>query len=202
MQKNGTLPAAVGRLDARHGVPRVAMWVNLAASFVFLFFFRGWSTLAAVLSVALVISYVAGPVASVVLRRTAPERPRPLRVRGLGLFAALGFVCCTELLYWATWPLTAEVIVLMAVAMPVYLYYQAKAGWRDFARPLRGAAWLIAYLPTVAALSYVGSRAFGGRDWIPFGWDLLAVAVVGLGFHFWALRCGWRTPDLDDAAAP
>jgi hypothetical protein len=123
-------------------------------------------------------------------------------VRGLGLFAALGFVCCTELLYWATWPLTAEVIVLMAVAMPVYLYYQAKAGWRDFARPLRGAAWLIAYLPTVATLSYAGSRAFGGRDWIPFGWDLLAVAVVGLGFHFWALRCGWRTPDLDDAAAP
>jgi len=27
-----------------YGVPRVAMWFNLAASFVFLFFFRGWGT--------------------------------------------------------------------------------------------------------------------------------------------------------------
>ena len=31
-----------------------------------------------------------------------------------------------ELLYWAKWPLTGQIILLMVVALPVYFYYQAK----------------------------------------------------------------------------
>ena len=199
MQKNGTMPAVFGSVDKIYGVPRAAMWLNLAASFVFLFFFRGWGTLAAVLSVAIVITYLTGPIAAMTLRRTAPGLLRPLRIRGLSFFAAIAFISCTELMYWATWPLTAEVILLMATALPIYLYYQAKAGWRDFARHLRGAVWLIVFMPVVAALSYVGSSKFGGRDYIPFGWDLLVVAIVAFAFYLWALRSGWRTPDVEKA---
>src|SRR5690348_2673651 len=42
MERNGTLPAILGRVHPKWGVPRPAMWVNLAVSFMFLFFFRGW----------------------------------------------------------------------------------------------------------------------------------------------------------------
>ena len=56
-----------------YGVPRPAMWLNLAVSFLFLFFFRGWGTLAAVISVATIISYLTGPVSAMTLRRTAPN---------------------------------------------------------------------------------------------------------------------------------
>ncbi|RBD44454.1 amino acid transporter, partial [Xanthomonas oryzae pv. oryzae] len=41
MEKNGTMPAALGKLHPVWGVPRMAMFFNLAVSFVFLFFFRG-----------------------------------------------------------------------------------------------------------------------------------------------------------------
>jgi len=51
----------------------------------------------------------------------------PLRIAGLPFLAALAFILATELLYWATWPLTGEIILLMVVALPVYLYYQARA---------------------------------------------------------------------------
>jgi len=194
MQRNGTLPQVLGRLQPKYGVPRPAMWLNLAVSFLFLFFFRGWGKLAAVISVATIISYLAGPVSALVLRRTAPEVPRPLRLPGLEVIAALAFVFATELLYWAKWPLTGEVILLVVVALPIYFYYQAQAGWPDFARQARGAVWLVAYLPAIALASWAGSSRFGGRDYLRWGWDLAVVAALGLVFFTWGRRSGWRTP--------
>lgn len=199
MQRNGTMPKSFGSVHPVWGVPRVAMWFNLAVSYVFLFFFRGWGTLAAVISVATIISYLTGPISAMTLRRTAPDLHRPLRLPGLPLFACLAFVFSTELLYWAKWPLTGEIILLIVVALPVYFYYQAKIGWRDFARQLAGAWWLIAYLPSIALVSFLGSTNFGGRGYLPYGWDLIVVAVVALVFYAWGLRCGWRTPDVEAA---
>ncbi|TAL73119.1 MAG: APC family permease [Rhodanobacter sp.] len=199
MERNGTLPKILGTVHPKWGVPRAAMWVNLAVSFLFLFFFRGWGTLAAVISVATIISYLTGPVSAMTLRRTAPGLKRPLRLRGLPVLAAIGFVMSTELLYWAKWPLTGEIILLMVVALPVYLYYQAKDHWRDFRRQLNGAWWMIAYLPTIALLSWAGSTTFGGKGYLSYGWDLVVVAIVGFGFYLWGVKCGWRTPSVEAA---
>jgi amino acid transporter len=201
MQRNGTLPAFIGKLHPLYGIPRNAMYINLVIAFVFLFFFRGWGTLAAVISVATIISYLTGPVSAMTLRRTAPEMPRPLRLPGLPIIAGLAFVFSTELLFWAKWPLTGEIILLMVVALPVYFYYQAINGFQDFARNLRGAWWLILYLPSIAALSYFGSARFGGNGLIPFGWDLALAAVLGLVFYIWGARSGWRTPAVEAALA-
>ena len=71
MQRNGTMPKIFGTVHNVWGVPRAAMWFNLAVSYVFLFFFRGWGTLAAVISVATIISYLTGPVSAMTL---APYR--------------------------------------------------------------------------------------------------------------------------------
>jgi amino acid transporter len=197
MQKNGTMPAVFGRVHPRYGVPRAGMWFDLAVGFTFLFFFRGWGSLAAVISVATIISYMTGPVSAMSLRRTAPDVLRPLRLPAMGLVSCLGFVFATELMYWARWPLTGEVILLIVIALPIYFYYQAKAGWQGFGQQVAGAAWLIAYMPAVALLSFLGSTKFGGLGYLPYGWDLLVVAVVALGFYAWGVRCGWRTPDID-----
>ncbi|WP_266160476.1 APC family permease [Dyella silvatica] len=199
MERNGTLPKLLGRLHPKYGIPRPAMWLNLGVSFLFLFFFRGWGTLAAVISVATIISYLTGPVSAMTLRRTAPDMHRPLRVAGLPILAGFAFVLATELLFWARWPLTGEIILLMVVALPVYLYYQAMAGWHDFGRQLKGAWWLIVYLPTIALVSYAGSSTFGGHNYLPYGVDLAVVAVIGLVFYVWGVKSGWRTPSVEQA---
>ena len=196
MERNGTLPRIFGRIDPRWGVPRPAMWLNLAVSFLFLFFFRGWDSLAAVISVATIISYLTGPVSVMTLRRTAPELRRPFRLHGLPIIAGIAFIMSAELLYWAKWPLTGEIILLVVVALPVYFYYQAKSGWHDFGRQLKGAWWLVAYLVALAAVSKIGSSKFGGIGVIPYGWDLAVVAVIGLVFFLWGVRSGWRTPSV------
>ncbi|EEG10328.1 APC family permease [Pseudogulbenkiania ferrooxidans] len=204
MQKNGTMPALFGHIHPLYRIPRAAMWFNLAVSFMFLFFFRGWGTLAAVISVATVISYLTGPISAASLRRAAPDLPRPLRLAGLNLIAPFAFVCASLVLYWARWPLTGQIIFLIVAALPVYFWYQAKAGWPDFGREVKGALWMVLYLPALALLSYVGSTDFGGIGLLPYGVDMAVVALMALGFYAWGVNSGWRTRYLEqehDAAA-
>src|SRR6202165_1165697 len=157
MERSDTVPQVFGRVHPRFGIPRPAMWFNLVVSFIFLFFFRGWGKLAAVISVATVISYLTGPVSLMALRRAATDLHRPLRVPGLPLLAPAAFVLATLMLFWARWPHTGEIMLLLILPLPVYLYYQAKSGWHDFGRHLRGAWWMIAYLAAIVALSWAGS---------------------------------------------
>jgi amino acid transporter len=172
------------------------MWFNLLVAFAFLFFFRGWGKLAAVISVATIITYLVAPVSAAALRRTAPDLHRPLRIPALEVLAPVAFVLATLMLYWARWPHTGQIMLLLIVPMPVYLYYQAKSGWADFRRHLQGSYWLIAYLAAVVALSWAGSTQFEGRGYIGYGWDQLSVAVVALAFFYWGVRSGWPTPAL------
>jgi amino acid transporter len=198
MERNNTLPKMFGNVHPFYGVPRNAMWFNLGVSFIFMFFFRGWSSLAAVISVATVISYLTGPISLMALRRTAMDVERPLKLPLMGVIAPFAFVCASLVLYWAKWPLTGEIILLMVVALPVYFYYQAKSGWGGWGGDLKAAWWLVAYLPTMALLSILGSKQFGGMDVLPYGWDMLVVAVFALVFYFWGVNTGYRTRYLDE----
>src|ERR1700677_4585261 len=196
MERSGSLPRIFGRVHDRFGIPRPAMWFNLLVSFLFLFFFRGWGTLAEVISVATIITYLVVPVSVGVLRRTAPDLHRPLRMPALSILAPVAFVLATLMLYWARWPHTGQIMLLLILPMPIYLYSQAKGNWLDFGRHLKGAWWLIAYLAAIVALSWAGSKEFEGRGYIGYGWDQLCVAIVALCFFIWGLRSGWRTPAL------
>jgi amino acid transporter len=194
MERNGTVPEVLGRVHPKYGIPRPAMWFNLLVSFIFLFFFRGWGKLAAVISVATIITYLVVPISVIVLRRTAPNLHRPLRVPGLSVLAPMAFVLATLMLFWARWPHTGQIMLLLILPLPVYLYYQAKGNWRDFGRQLRASWWLLAYLIAITVLSWAGSKEFEGHDYIGYGWDQLCVAVTSLAFYFWGVRSGWRTP--------
>ncbi|WP_420330034.1 APC family permease [Paraburkholderia mimosarum] len=201
MERNGTMPGVFGTIHPVYGVPRAAMWFNLGVSFVFMFFFRGWGTLAAVISVATVISFLTGPVSVMALREHAADLPRPLRIPGMSIIAPFAFVCASLVLYWARWPLTGQIILLVVAALPVYLYYQSKAEWEGFLSELRSAWWMVGYLPAMALLSLFGGREFGGNGAIPDGWDLVAVIVVALVFYRWGVRSGLRTVYLQERAA-
>jgi amino acid transporter len=199
MSRNGSLPKLFTRLHDRYGIPRPAMWMNLVVSFLFLFFFRGWGTLAAVISVATIISYLTGPVSAMTLRRTAEKMHRPLRLKGMPVIAGVAFIAATELLYWAKWPLTGEVLLLILIALPVYLYFHLGAGGESLVPAVRGALWLLVYLPAVALVSWGGSTRFGGHGYLEWGWDLLVVGALGLVFYLWGVKSGWETPSVKQA---
>jgi amino acid transporter len=197
--RGGMLPAVFAKLHPITGAPRPALWFNFVVSFIFLAFFRGWSELAAVISVATVISFLMMPVCALSLRRVAPDLKRPIRLPGMRLLAPLGFVFASLLLYWARWPLTGKIILLLLVALPVYAFYQDRRGWGTFRRQLQAGWWFVAYLLGMALLSAIGSEKFGGLDIIPFGWDLAAVTLMALRVFWWGTQSAWRTPELVQA---
>ncbi|RDZ11451.1 amino acid:proton symporter [Priestia megaterium] len=190
MQQNGYLPKIFGTLHPLYNVPRPAMWLNLAACFLFLFLFRGWGVLAEVISVATLISYIMGPVALITLRKTASHFYRPFYLKGAPVIAPCGFVFASLTLYWARWPLTGEVIFIMAIGLPVYFYYQAKNKWVGFKKEFLTGAWMLIYLACMIFISYIGSEKFGGKNILPFGWDMLVIACVSLAFYYWGIKSG------------
>jgi len=103
----------------------------------------------------------------------------------------------TLLLYWSCWPKPGHLLLLIAAGLPVFLYYQHRAGWPEWRDQLRGSAWLLGYLLAVAALSWIGGREFNGLGLLSDrGWDELTVALTGLLFYYWAWRSSWPTPAL------
>ncbi|SDX75973.1 amino acid/polyamine/organocation transporter, APC superfamily [Pseudomonas syringae] len=201
MEKNNTMPKIFGSLHPIYDVPRPAMFFNLAVSFVFLFFFRGWGTLAAVISVAVVISFLTGPISLMSLRKSASDIPRPFKLKAMGLISPFAFICASLVLYWARWPLTGHVIFLVIAALPIFLYFQSKNGWQGFAKDLRAALWLVFYLPAMALLSYVGSDDFGGIGVLTSGWGMLVVALFATAFYYWGVSSGYRTEYLNESVA-
>ncbi|BCU80892.1 putative amino acid-proton symporter YbeC [Polycladomyces abyssicola] len=193
MKENGYMPGIFGSIHPLYGVPRAAMCFNLVISFVFLFFFRGWGSLAEVISVATLISYVTGPISVMALRRTGPHLNRPLKLKGMSFIAPIAFILASLILYWATWPLTGEVIFIMLLGLPIYFYYQAKAGWAGFAQQLKAGLWMIVYLAYMTSISYLGSDRFGGINMIPYGIDMVLIAVSSLLFYFWGIKSAWET---------
>jgi amino acid transporter len=199
MAHSKTLHPVFGRVHPRTGIPRPAMWFNLGVSFIFLFFFRGWGKLAAVISVATIVTYLVVPISVMSLRRTAPDLHRPLRLPFLRILAPVAFVLATLMLYWARWPHTGQIMLLLILPLPAYVYYQAQSGWSGFHRHMRSAWWLVAYLSSVALLSWAGSKEFEGHGYLAYGWDQLCVAAAALVFCYWGVKSGWRTPAVEAA---
>lgn len=196
MERNGFFPRVFGRVNGTVGVPRAAMWLNLAVSYFFLFMFRGWGTLAGVISVATLISYVTGPICVMVFRHLDEDSNHSFHIKGMPVIAPIAFISASMIYYWATWPLTGKVTLIILIGLPVYFYYQAKAHFEGFKRDLKAGTWLIVYLAFMLIMSWIGSSKFGGLNIIPFGYDFLVIAAFSIGFYIWGIKSGWLTEQL------
>ncbi|MFF7636725.1 APC family permease [Kitasatospora sp. NPDC008050] len=196
VQENGQLPSIFGRVDPKTGIPRPALLLNLFIAFLFLAVFRGWGSLAEIVSVATVISYITGPVAVMALRRLAPDLNRPVKLRAMPVIAPVAMVFGSLVLYWARWPLTGKVIFLMAAGLPIWAWYELRKPWAEIKPHLKAGVWVIGYLLVMAGISWAGSKDYGGHGYLPEGWDLLVVALIGLAFYAFGVRSAWANPSL------
>ena len=189
MADDGTMPAFFRRLHPRYGTPGAGLVVSFLVEVFFLLVTNaGYSQLISAVNVGFMVSYAIGPVAMVTLRSTAPDVERPFHLPAGRLVAPISFVLASLLLFWESWPLTGEVLGVLLAGAVVYGYYVVRG--EVSLESVRSGVWLLAYLVTMAGLSYLGDPQFGGIGVIPFGWDFLAVAVVSLVFFVWGVRRG------------
>ncbi len=199
MVQNEHMPKFLGKINERWGVPRIAMVVNMIISVLLVALFRSWGTLASVISTSTLIAYLTGPVTVTSLRKMAPNFKRPIRMRMLQFMAPLAFVLASLAAYWAMWPTTVKVIVVILLGLPFYFYFEWKTDWKKTKNQFAGSFWMIGYLIFISVMSYVGSAPFGGQNWIPYPLDFVVIIIVSLAFYRWGISSSMVSTDLHNA---
>ncbi|GGF65611.1 amino acid permease [Azorhizobium oxalatiphilum] len=186
LAENGLFPRLMVRLS-NLGVPLAALVFNCVLSSVS-FVLLPFGELVQLNSSAIVLSFIVGPIAVVALRALLPGAKRPLRLPAVNVIAAAAFIISTLVVYWSGWSTVWRLGVCLGVGLALFLVY-ARPRMRE-APDTREALWLVPYCLGTALLSYLGT--FGGIGLLPFGWDMVAVALFALRIFFWAI--GSRLP--------
>lgn len=183
MEQNGHIPKFLGKINETYNIPRVAIIFNAIISMIMVSIFRSWGTLASVISTATLVAYLTGPTTVIALRKMAPSMHRPFRANLLKVMAPLSFVLASLAIYWAMWPTTAEVILIIILGLPIYFFYEYKMNWKNTKKQIGGSLWIIIYLLVLALLSFIGSKEFKGMNFIHYPYDFLVITIVALAFY-------------------
>jgi amino acid transporter len=185
--RNHYIPRQFGVLS-RRGVPIVSIIFSfLVGCFMFLPF-PGWQQLVGFIIAATVIGYAAVPLALGAMRRQEPDHPRPFRLPAGEVLAVLAFIVANLVIYWSTWDVIWHVLVAMVLGL-VLLGIGHVVNPSELTPSLdwRGGSWLWPYFIGLGVLSYLGPEDFAGRGVIPFGWDILVVAVFSVAIYYYAM---------------
>ncbi|MEX6266310.1 APC family permease [Staphylococcus saprophyticus] len=183
MEQNGHIPKFLGKMNEKYMIPRVAIIFNAIISMVMVSLFRDWGTLASVISTATLVAYLTGPTTVISLRKMAPRMHRPFRANLLKFMAPFSFVMASLAIYWAMWPTTAEVILIIILGLPIYFFYEYKMNWKNTKKQIGGSLWIILYLIVLAFLSFIGSKEFKGMNWIHYPYDFIVIIIIALIFY-------------------
>ena len=189
------LPAWLGRLNQKYMIPRFAMIVNLLLAMLLVSLFRNWNLLATVIAAATLIAYLTGPVTVMSLRKIEPDLKRPFKPNYMKFLAPFAFVLTSLAIYWSMWPTTVQVIFVIALGLPVYIYYEIKYQHSNLKTQLLDAYWLIAYLIFISIISYIGSNGFGGINVIAYPWDFVVIIICSLAFYYWGIKSSMKKID-------
>ena len=184
MEQNGHIPKFLGKMNEKYMIPRVAIIFNAIISMVMVSLFRDWGTLASVISTATLVAYLTGPTTVISLRKMAPKMHRPFRANLLKFMAPFSFVMASLAIYWAMWPTTAEVILIIILGLPIYFFYEYKMNWKNTKKQIGGSLWIILYLIVLAFLSFIGSKEFKGMNWIVIIIIALIFYKIGTSSYF------------------
>nr|WP_259393951.1 APC family permease [Limosilactobacillus agrestis] len=197
MTLNRHIPKWLGKTDGIYGNPRLAYVTNLVIGSLLVTIFRDWSVLASVISTATLIAYLTGPVTAVSMRQLRPHYRRPVKSKLLPVIAPLAFILASLAIYWAMWPTTVEVIGVIIIGLPIYIYYDYKNGRTTIKQQLKSSSWMIVYLIFISIMSYIGSAGFKGQNYLPYPWDFVVIIMVSYLFYRWGINSKMlNSPDL------
>jgi amino acid transporter len=152
--------------------PVYCLWVNAIVGACFLMPFPTWTQLVDFLSSVVVFSYLAGPVALIILRQDFPNLERPFKVFNYKLIGYAGFACCSLMIYWSSLHNLIYLAVLASALIAIHSLFIDKNP-SGLARNIRTNFYVVAYLLTLLLIKYLRQI-----DSIIFPLDNLLVIIV------------------------
>ena len=191
MARNRYVPSGFGILSER-GVPIVSITFNFLVGCIVFLPFPGWQQLVGFITAGAVIGYATVPLAFGAMRRQVPDHPRPFRLPAGEVLAPIAFIAANLLIYWAGWTVIWKLLIAIALGFVLLAIAQA-TNRSEGSLEWRGASWLWPYLMGMAVISDLGT--FGdGAGVIPFGWDVVVVAVFSIAIYAIAMSV-YLTPE-------
>ena len=154
MAADGVLPDWFLRLS-KYKIPWIALIASWLLGALFMIPYSGWALMVSFISLTTVLTYIVGGSAVMVLRRTAPNMPRPFRLgsdRVAWIISAIAFISSFLIVYWAMFSSLwlASAFILVGVS----LYYMMVAPSRFGAKRAHGIAAGVAYWAVLGLTTY------------------------------------------------
>jgi amino acid transporter len=198
LSRNGYVPSMFEWTNERR-VP----WVGLLAAFItgcicFLPF-PSWQSLVGLITSASVLMYAGAPLSLGVFRKRLPDTERPFRLPMASVLCPVAFAISGLVILWTTWDTDWKLGVAILIGY-VILGVNRLFGLNE-QKPMldwRAASWLPVYLLGMGVIVYLSS--FGPRDNppLPFGWDMVAVAVFSIAIYYWAISVSLRKEQIEE----
>jgi amino acid transporter len=191
MSVNSELPKRFQQIN-KYGTPILALAACTALGLLFFFPAPSWYLFVGMVSIALTLSYVMGGPVLAVLRRTAPDFPRPVRLKAPTFWATLGYVASLLLIYFAGWFPLINLFTVVFFALPIYgAYTSVHGGWSPpGASRILSAVFTIGWVVTAVGGGWLAQvdQKQSDSGW-PFGvyFSLIAILVVGFMAALYAM---------------
>jgi len=183
MSVNRELPTAFQRIN-RYGTPILALTACTVFGLFFFFPAPSWYLFVGMVSIALTLSYVMGGPVLAVLRRTAPDFPRPVKLKAVNFWAISGYIASLLLIYFAGWFPLINLFTVVFFALPLYgVYTSVREGWsRPVPSRLLSAAFTIAWVVTATGGGWLATvdqkQAEGGWGFPVYFTAIVLIVVV------------------------
>ncbi|HET9128200.1 MAG TPA: APC family permease [Propionibacteriaceae bacterium] len=185
MGRTGGAPSALSRTTSR-GAPIVSLLVTFVVGLILFLPFPSWQQMVGFVSSATVLSFGAGPLAVVSLRRQIPDYRRPFRLRGLGVISFLGFLASNLIVFWTGWDTNWKLFVAVLLG---FVLLAIQMGTREHLRDevrhtFRHGAWVLPWLVGLALISWLDSMHVSS----PLLYGLTLLLSIGVYWMAFALR--------------
>src|SRR5215204_2288165 len=187
MGRNHYIPRPFGFLSER-GVPLVSIIFAFLIGCIMFFPFPGWAELVGFIVSATVLGYAAVPLAFGAMRRQEPDHPRPFKLPAGEVVAPIAFIVANLVIYWSGWDLYWKLLIAIVLGF-VLLGIGHLVNPSEMAPSLdwRGSSWYVPHLLGMGVLTYLAPTDFTGTGVLPFGWDILIVAIFSLAIYYYAI---------------
>lgn len=190
LARNRYYPQFFTRVNDR-GVPWVSLIIAFLLGLVFLLPFPSWQDLVGLVTTASVLMYAGAPLSLAALRRAVPDHERPYRLPAANILGPIAFIVASMIIYWSGFEVVWKLgvcLVIGYVLIGIFMTFDKERPPLDW----KAAQWLPVYLIGMGIISWQGQYNGGAKLPpvntlnIPFGWDMLVVAVFSLLIFIWA----------------
>jgi amino acid transporter len=137
------------------------------------------------------------------LRNAVPHHDRPYRLPSAHILGPLAFVVASMVIYWSGFEVVWKLGICLVVGYVLIGTFMAFDSERP---PLdwRPAQWLPVYLLGMGIISWQGQYSGGAvksptnTNFIPFGWDMVVVAVFALIIFYWASAVALPSHEVEE----